>query len=434
MNQIANQIASQLAGQLASPTGLDSSAGGAVAWITAGIGWEPEIRGLLTVALAAAVLIGSVWLLLMTNTGVRLGSMVVLAGFFGWFTIMAGSWWIFGIGYVGSNPSWEFVDTYYDEAGIESDGIETAHRANVNMLPDPNCTAERIFPVAETGWTFTPPQQGCVPRAIGLVLAYPGADRQAVIDEFASVGEAGIAEAARAGNELRQPEDPRKLDEAELLQEIQDQIDRREIVIDQLSLSSLAAGAPQVLEWASTEGYIALNGGWRLLSSNEAGEATAAAEAVLIAQNLFPANAEAATPAYAIEDTYQRGGKPDPQSDGVWDRVVNKITNSARITHPPNYTVVQARSVVPRPQESGAPPPVAEIDTSAATVSIVLQRNLGDLRLVPALVTIGSGLIFVALCLNLHARDLRLRRSQQEFENPASENPVSDNPASRVQQ
>ena len=51
--------------------------------IVAGIGWEPHIRGLLTVALALAILGGSVWLLLVTNTGTRLGSLIALAGFWG---------------------------------------------------------------------------------------------------------------------------------------------------------------------------------------------------------------------------------------------------------------------------------------------------------------------------------------------------------------
>ena len=44
----------------------------------AGIGWEPEIRGLLTVVLGFAILGGSVWLLLVTNTGTRLGSLIAL--------------------------------------------------------------------------------------------------------------------------------------------------------------------------------------------------------------------------------------------------------------------------------------------------------------------------------------------------------------------
>ena len=48
----------------------------------AGISWDPEIRGILIVAVGAAVLMGSVYLLLATNLGNRLGFMVALAGFF----------------------------------------------------------------------------------------------------------------------------------------------------------------------------------------------------------------------------------------------------------------------------------------------------------------------------------------------------------------
>ena len=45
-----------------------------------------------------------------------------------------------------------------------------------------------------------------------------------------------------------------------------------------------------------------------------------------------------------------------------------------------------------------------------------MVRNLGDLRLVPALVAIGSGLIFLTLVLSLHWRDQRFRREQEAFE------------------
>ena len=40
--------------------------------IVAGIGWEPEIRGALTVLVGSLVLFGSVWLILKTNHGNRL--------------------------------------------------------------------------------------------------------------------------------------------------------------------------------------------------------------------------------------------------------------------------------------------------------------------------------------------------------------------------
>ena len=381
--------------------------------ILAGIGWEPEIRGALTVALAAAALVGTVWLLLVTNTGVRLGSLVTLAGFFGWFTIMAGTWWIFGIGYHGDAPTWRFIDSYADSAGAEASGIEDAYLAEVDQLPDPNCSTRPIFPPSKTGWEFSAAPPGCAPRAIALLLGYPGSDRQAVIDELATVDEAGIRETAETRNALRQAGDPRKLSASELERSIQAQITRQEIVIDQLSLSTLAASAPSVIDWAKDEGYIVLEGGWDLLPSTEAGEATAAAEAVVVEAGMFTSDPDAATPAYALVDTYHRGGKPDRKSDSTWDRVANKITNSLRLTHPPNYAVVQMRAVVPRPQIPGEPPPLAEVDLGSDTLSVVLERDIGDRRLVPGLLTIGSGLIFVSLCLNLHMRDLRVRRRDE---------------------
>ena len=386
--------------------------------VLAGIGWEPEIRGVLTVALATAALVGTIWLLLVTNTGVRLGSLVTLAGFFGWFTIMAGTWWIFGIGYSGEAPSWRFIDSYSDAAGAESSGIEDAYLADVDQLPDPNCSTQRIFPPSKTDWQFSAAPTNCAPRAIALVLGYPGSNRQAVIDELATVDEAGIRETTETRNALRQPGDPRKLSASELERSIQRQLARQEVVIDQLSLSTLAASAPSVIDWAKAEGYISLKGGWDLLPSTEAGEATAAAEAVVVEAGIFTIDPDTATPAYALVDTYHRGGKPDRKSDNTWDRVSNKITNTLRLTHPPNYAVVQMRPVVPRPQIPGEPPPLAEIDLGGNTLSVVLERDIGDRRLVPGLLTIGSALIFLSLCMNLHMRDLRVRR-RDELDIPA---------------
>ena len=78
--------------------------------IIAGLGWDPEIRGFLSVLTGVVVLMGSVWLLLSTNSGVRLGSLIALAGFFGWMFIMGIVWWIYGIGWAGDPPSWELVE------------------------------------------------------------------------------------------------------------------------------------------------------------------------------------------------------------------------------------------------------------------------------------------------------------------------------------
>lgn len=391
-----------------------------------GISWEPEIRGLLTVALASALLMGTVWLLLVLNTGVRLGSLLALAGLFGWFTIMAVIWWLQGIGYAGDSPTWEYEGTFADPPGSELTGIEDAYVANVGRLPDPNCETGRIFPVTETGWTFSPPRYGCQPRAIALALQYSGPDRAQVIAEVATVDVEAIRTRLTERNDLLSPEDPRHLDEAALEAKVDQQAAAEAARIDHMSLSVLAAAAPQVIEWATDVGYIDL-GDWKLLSTAESGEATASAEAFLAERDTFAfvptavaladgSEVASVSPLFVFEDTYETGGKPERSGDGIWARVTNKISNSARITHPPHYAVVQARPAVPKAQVLGEAPPLPEPDRAGETFSIVMVRNLGDLRLVPALVAIGSGLIFLTLVLSLHWRDQRFRREQEAFE------------------
>jgi hypothetical protein len=71
------------------------------------IGWEPEIRGLLTVIIAVAVLCGSIYLIMATNVGARLGFLVTLTGLAGWMFLMGVIWMIYGIGLKGPEPSWE---------------------------------------------------------------------------------------------------------------------------------------------------------------------------------------------------------------------------------------------------------------------------------------------------------------------------------------
>ena len=48
--------------------------------VLAGISYDPEIRGVLVVVVSGAILCGSVYLLLATNIGARLGFQVALTG------------------------------------------------------------------------------------------------------------------------------------------------------------------------------------------------------------------------------------------------------------------------------------------------------------------------------------------------------------------
>ena len=56
-----------------------------------------------------AVLIGSVYMVLATNLGGRLGFLVALTGLAGWMLLMGITWSIYGIGLRGKDPTWDAV-------------------------------------------------------------------------------------------------------------------------------------------------------------------------------------------------------------------------------------------------------------------------------------------------------------------------------------
>jgi hypothetical protein len=90
------------------------------------ISWEPEIRGIVVVLIGIVVLIGSVYLILATNLGARLGFMVALAGLAGWLALMGFVWMIYGIGLKGPEPSWQAVPgrtVLQDAAALRQAGV-----------------------------------------------------------------------------------------------------------------------------------------------------------------------------------------------------------------------------------------------------------------------------------------------------------------------
>jgi hypothetical protein len=73
------------------------------------LNWEPQLRGILILIIAISVLCGSVFVILATNLGSRLGFLVSLAGLAGWMTLMGFIWMVFGIGLKGQAPEWKPV-------------------------------------------------------------------------------------------------------------------------------------------------------------------------------------------------------------------------------------------------------------------------------------------------------------------------------------
>lgn len=91
--------------------------------------WNPGLRGILVVAVGVAVLMGSVYLLLATNLGSRLGFLVAVAGLSGWMALMGFVWAMYGIGYKGTAPHWvvEEVVTSQSKTDLSAAHLTKAH-------------------------------------------------------------------------------------------------------------------------------------------------------------------------------------------------------------------------------------------------------------------------------------------------------------------
>jgi hypothetical protein len=275
----------------------------------AGIAWDPEIRGLLTVLVGTVVLMGSVYLLLATNLGNRLGFMVALAAFFGWMTILGLFWWIrpSATGPAGDPPAWEVEEVNYGDLGQAI--LDEAHDLDTSNLPPP----EEL--------------------------------RQLTPDEFEEVAD----------------------EEEQFLNE------------------------------------------WKIIPEADTayGEAKAVVDAELTDGNYLGIDASSD---YVGTYAFETGGKPPREGDGMLDRIGNKlVTTFAHPTSPPHYAIVQVCPTTPesRPEaaEPGEAPPTPVCDEGADTVSVIMERDLGQRRMLPALITIISGLLFGLLCYMLHVRD-----------------------------
>lgn len=126
--------------------------------IIAGIAFDPGIRGILVVLTGVVVLMGSVYLILGTNLGSRLGFLVSLTGLFGWLTILTFMWWLTppAIGPRGNLPSWKPVEIYVNGGGDQAKTdalnvlIDPSKLPNVNKILAENPDITKDFPNPST--------------------------------------------------------------------------------------------------------------------------------------------------------------------------------------------------------------------------------------------------------------------------------------------
>lgn len=139
------------------------------------IGWEPELRGLLTVVIAVVILMGSIYLIMLTNMGSRLAFLVSLAGLAGWMMLMGLTWWIYGIGLRGPDPSWAPVagaTVLQDTDALRSGGALEV----LPQIPDDATPSEEAELVSEQfrdeGWVLLDPSSPAFGQAQASASVY----------------------------------------------------------------------------------------------------------------------------------------------------------------------------------------------------------------------------------------------------------------------
>ena len=289
-----------------------------------GISWDLEVRGILVVAVGTVVLIGSVWLIMATNSGARLSTLLTLAGLMGFMVILGISWWLYGSGWKGADPSWRTIDINVGDLGSSA-------LMEARDLPDQEDLLSAYEMVVRSGDEIANLEFNKLPTESD----YP----ELSLEDLAAL---------RADKQLRN---------------------------ETITHSELAAVSPNLVK---NYGLDDLNG-WRLLSTAESGDAQAQAIADVLVQTEL---GFVSTSDFKILDAFTYGGKPELNDNpNRWDRISLWVTNTARITHPTRYAVVQLQRVVDQPSIPGMAPPRPVIDQEEPVVSTIMVRDLGTRRL-----------------------------------------------------
>lgn len=312
------------------------------------IAWNPEIRNILSVGVGVLVLMGSVYLLVGTNVGVRTGLLVTLCGFFGWMATMGVVWWIYGIGMLGEPSHWQVVELNYSGVGGDYSGLADASVDEAARLTE--------------------------------LAALPTA--QDLLEEDPSIAE-----------EVLPPE---------LFEEGQEEeLEARKAL---LTVGQIIEVRPEL-----RERYDEALGGWELLpvSDRQRGDASATADAFLGPDEraLFESSAD-----YVVRDVFSIGGKPQRSDDSIIGRAVHELSTIIKFRHPAHYAVVQIQAVEPVEVVAGEAPPPPVVDESAPTLSVVMVRDLGDKRFPAFIVTVLSTALFALFAWMLHRRDAVIAR------------------------
>ncbi|MEZ5166276.1 MAG: hypothetical protein R2695_07210 [Acidimicrobiales bacterium] len=339
------------------------------------------------------------WLILATNSGTRLAALIAGAGLFGWMTIMGSVWWIYGKGWAGDAPHWELVqivDGELDGRALEFASLDSAKDLRSEDLP----IAYELVVAAHDDLVDT--YGDSVFAAEGWEPSGVDAAELTRIEEIRTAwAEFG---AVTVDDLTPEQTDGKSASEIEALAIEEDA--RNQVT----TLSELKSVAPDLIPDEKD-----VLGRWRLLATSEMGEAQASAIAFLLED---PDHGFDNQDQFKILDGFNTGGKRKlPEDPDVFDRIYQKFATALTIKNPTVYGIVQVQAVTPESLVNlpGRAPQRTIADPGEPVVSVVMIRNLGNLRVKPAMVTIGSLCIFLAFCYMLHERDKVAMARQAEI-------------------
>jgi len=322
----------------------------------AAIAFDPAIRGVLVVMASIGALVGSVYLLNATNTGIRTGFLITMAALTGWCFSLGLFWTIYGIGMIGMAPSWTAKEVNFDR----NSATITEH---VDKLPNTDASAGQVVSAQE------------------LLATY----------------------------EKQNPEVRKQIESTE-----------GEGFVPK-SLTQVATLVPQI----KTE-LDAQLGGWRILSESDSrrGEAIASSDAAIAAAQVFGTDTSPSN--YTVRDVFFYGGKSAAEPEtvagerSVFQKALHRVETTLQIKNPALFAAITLQKNAQVVVAPGEAPPPPEIDTTASTVTVILERNLGNKRVIPALFALFSGILFFVFCWMLHTRDKKVAGMRAAWDGKAS--------------
>lgn len=318
----------------------------------AAIAFDPTIRGILVTLVGVVVLGGSLYLLLATNMGSRLGFLLTMASLTGWMFSMGIFWWIYGIGLIGRMPSWTPAEVNFDRS------IATV-TPNVDKLPDSD------------------PQTGTLPTPQELLASYE--ERNPEVREQI---------AATEGEDF----EPSSLTEVvtlvpELKVELQEQLNGWKILPESDSRRGEAVASADA----------------ELAAAAVFGDQTSPSS-YTVKDVFFYGGKSLSQP----EDV--------PGERNIFEKAFRRVATVFQPMNPPQYAAITVQKNVEQTVAPGEAPPPAQIDESASTVTVIFERNLGNRRLIPFLFTLFNGILFFLFCWMLHTRDKRAWQMRENWD------------------